>query len=91
MDCPNEPNGASPERLQEDVAVIDARGLRCPEPVMLLHAAMRKAPPGAVLKLLATDPSTERDVANFCRFLDHELAATDHTSDQFCYLIKKAL
>lgn len=69
---------------------VDALGLRCPEPVMMLHAAIRKAPAGALLRLLATDPSTERDVTNFCRFLDHELVATQHDDARFVYVIRKA-
>jgi len=70
---------------------IDATGLKCPEPVMMLHAAMRRTAPGSAIVLLATDPSTERDVANFCRFLGHDLVSTEHTEDRFSYTIRKAL
>ena len=41
---------------------IDATGLTCPEPVMLLHAAIRQLSAGQCVRLRATDPSTERDV-----------------------------
>lgn len=74
----------------EQVEVIDAIGLKCPEPVMMLHAAIRKVPAGACVRLLATDPSTERDVANFCRFLKHELVVTEHSDTQYSYLIRKS-
>ncbi len=70
---------------------IDATGLKCPEPVMMLHAAIRRAAPGSCLVLLATDPSTERDVASFCRFLGHDLVSTAHTEERFSYTIRKAL
>lgn len=70
--------------------VIDAVGLRCPEPVMMLHAAIRRIPAGGYVRLLATDPSTERDVANFCRFLDHELIEAEHSGERYTYLIRKA-
>lgn len=76
---------------KDTIILVDAKGLKCPEPVMMLHAAIRKAPAGAQLRLLATDPSTERDVANFCRFLDHTLIATEHGDEQFSYLIQKTL
>ena len=72
-----------------DAIVVDALELKCPEPVMLLHAAIRKAPDGAHLLLLATDPSTERDVASFCRFLNHKLVDVKHGDGQFNYLIRK--
>jgi len=61
------------ERDTEPQESIDAIGLKCPEPVMLLHAAMRRLAPGQELTLRATDPSTERDVPNFCEFLGHAL------------------
>ncbi|MEO0437269.1 MAG: sulfurtransferase TusA [Pseudomonadota bacterium] len=52
---------------------LDARGLRCPEPVMLIHKAIRKMSAGETLTVVATDPSTQRDIPQFCRHLGHEL------------------
>ncbi len=68
---------------------IDATGLTCPEPVMLLHAAIRQLSAGQCVRLRATDPSTERDVGNFCRFLGHRLLQADREGGQFIYLIEK--
>ena len=58
---------------------------------MMLHAAVRKASSGEVIRLLATDPSTQRDVPQFCRFLNHELlvAEADEEQGAFHYLIRK--
>lgn len=53
--------------------LLDARGLLCPEPVMMLHKRVRELAAGAELVVLATDPSTQRDIPKFCRFLGHEL------------------
>lgn len=69
--------------------VMDASGLFCPEPVMLLHNRVRELAPGEVLQVLATDPSTQRDIPKFCAFLGHELLAQDVESDQYSYLIRK--
>jgi tRNA 2-thiouridine synthesizing protein A len=52
---------------------LDASGLVCPEPLMLVRNAVREMRSGDVLYVLATDPSTERDLENFCRFLGHEM------------------
>lgn len=68
---------------------IDAIGLKCPEPVMLLHAAVRRLAPGEELTLRATDPSTERDVGSFCEFLGHTLLWARREGDQFVYRIRK--
>ena len=58
---------------------------------MMLHGAMRRAPNAGIVKLLATDPSTERDVPQFCRFLDHELIESwvDETEALYSFLIRK--
>ena len=79
-----------PEREAEPQESIDAIGLKCPEPVMLLHAAMRRLQSGQELTLRATDPSTERDVPNFCEFLGHALLAARREGDEFHYRIRKA-
>ena len=70
-------------------AVLDARGLYCPEPVMLLHNRIRDLDDGEVLRVLATDPSTERDVPKFCVYLDHELLESGLVGDEYFYVIKK--
>ncbi|WP_444938689.1 sulfurtransferase TusA [Microbulbifer sp. JMSA002] len=69
---------------------LDARGLLCPEPVMMLHSAVRNVADGEVLKMMATDPSTQRDVPKFCQFLGYELVQHAEENDEFVYWIKKA-
>ena len=73
--------------------MIDAVGLKCPEPVMLLHNAIRKAAPAGYVRLNATDPSTQRDVPQFCKFLEHELvdSSVDDASGVYTFLIKKQM
>lgn len=56
---------------------VDARGLRCPEPVMMLHARIRRMAPGEVVHVLADDPASERDVPAFCEHLGHALLASE--------------
>ena len=67
---------------QDEPAVLDARGLYCPEPVMLLHARVNQLQQGDRLQILATDPSTLRDIARFCRHLGHELLDTQETGQE---------
>lgn len=57
--------------------IVDARGLRCPLPVIRLAARLTGLPPGAVVVLLATDPAARSDVAAFCRMRGHELLLTE--------------
>jgi tRNA 2-thiouridine synthesizing protein A len=69
--------------------ILDATGLLCPEPVMLLHNRIRDIAPGETLQVLATDPSTERDIPRFCSFLGHELLKQERLDDQFLFLLRK--
>lgn len=68
---------------------MDATGLYCPEPVMLLHNKVREMNTGQVLEITATDPSTQRDIPKFCTFLGHELLSQSSVEDRFMYLIRK--
>ena len=69
-------------------AELDASGLHCPEPVMLLHNKVRDLPPGALLKVVAPDPSTRRDIPKFCMFLGHELVEQVQQSGTYFYWIR---
>ncbi|MEL7308510.1 MAG: sulfurtransferase TusA [Pseudomonadota bacterium] len=40
---------------------LDALGLRCPEPVMMVRGAVRKMKDGETLLIIADDPSTKSD------------------------------
>ncbi|MBY4677820.1 sulfurtransferase TusA [Marinobacterium sp. CAU 1594] len=68
---------------------MDACGLYCPEPVMMLHNRVRDMVAGEVLRVIATDPSTQRDIPKFCAFLGHELLDQAAADDRFEYLIRK--
>ncbi|MBL7249052.1 sulfurtransferase TusA [Alloalcanivorax sp. C16-2] len=68
---------------------LDATGLLCPEPVMLLHGKVRDMAPGEVLEVRATDPSTERDIPKFCQFLGHRLLEWRQDGELYLYWIEK--
>lgn len=68
---------------------LDALGLRCPEPVMMVRLKIRDMAEGETLLVLADDHSTTRDIPSFCRFMDHQLLASDTVQSPYRYLIKK--
>lgn len=68
---------------------LDAIGLRCPEPVMMVRLKIRKIANGETLLVIADDSSTTRDIPSFCRFMEHQLLALQTQSKPFQYLIKK--
>ncbi len=52
---------------------MDARGLRCPAPILAAARALRSLPAGAVLQLSATDPAIAQDLPAFCEAAGHTL------------------
>ncbi|AYN94242.1 sulfurtransferase TusA [Pseudomonas luteola] len=70
-------------------ATLDASGLNCPEPVMMLHNKVRDLAGGSLLKVIATDPSTQRDIPKFCMFLGHELVQKEEEGGKYLYWIRK--
>jgi len=68
---------------------LDATGLLCPEPLMLVRNQVRDMHSGQVLHIRATDPSTGRDFTNFCRFLGHDLLDERQCDSTFHYWIRK--
>ncbi|KEA50750.1 MULTISPECIES: sulfurtransferase TusA [Mangrovibacter] len=69
--------------------MLDAQGLRCPEPVMMVRKTVRGMQPGETLLILADDPATTRDIPGFCRFMEHELVAQSTETLPYRYLLRK--
>lgn len=70
--------------------ILDATGLYCPEPVMLLHDRIREIAAGDTLLVLSTDPASLRDIPKFCHFLGHSLLQQDATDGQYRFVLRKA-
>lgn len=70
---------------------IDACGLRCPEPIMMIRKTVRNLKDGDMLLVIADDPSTTRDIPSFCRFMDHTLVQSSTDQPPYQYLIRKGI
>lgn len=68
---------------------LNAVGLRCPEPVMLVRKTIRHMNVGDVLFILADDPATLRDIPSFCQFMDHELLKSETEMSPFKFWVRK--
>ena len=69
---------------------VDARGLLCPLPILRLARAIRRAPPGTIVLLLATDPAAVADVEAYCRESSNALLGTDREGAQLRFRVRKA-
>ncbi|MGO1248086.1 MAG: sulfurtransferase TusA [Oceanisphaera sp.] len=68
---------------------LDATGLRCPEPVMMVRKQVRGMQPSETLLITADDPSTARDIPSFCQFMDHTLLSSQTEQLPYQFLIQK--
>ncbi len=68
--------------------LLDTQGLYCPEPVMMLHGAIAELNAGQTIKVIATDPSTQRDIPKFCDFLGHRLLQQNKNDGVFEFYIQ---
>lgn len=66
---------------------LDARGQRCPLPVIALARAIREVPIGTELMVLADDPAAEHDIPAWCRMRGHLLVSAAEGQ----YLIRRLL
>jgi tRNA 2-thiouridine synthesizing protein A len=62
---------------------VDARGLRCPLPVIRLAAAARDALSGTRIIVLASDPAARHDIPAWCRMRGHELREVSEMSEAY--------
>jgi len=66
-------NAPSPPEAEPPAIEVDARGLRCPLPVIRLAQAARNAAERSVIVVLATDPAARYDIPAWCRMRGCEL------------------
>ena len=69
--------------------MLDTRGLKCPLPVLRARKAIQGVAPGAVLRVLATDPGTVRDFEAFCAATGHELVAHAEQDGEYTFRIRR--
>jgi tRNA 2-thiouridine synthesizing protein A len=70
-------------------ASLDAKGLSCPLPVVKARLEIEKLEGGDVLEVLATDPGSVADFANWTKMSGHELLDSGEEDGVYRYLIKK--
>jgi TusA-related sulfurtransferase len=70
---------------------LDARGLRCPLPLVKARTEIDYIQPGEILEVLATDPGADHDLRAWCRRSGHQfLAVSEEAGPIFRFLLRKA-
>ncbi len=68
---------------------LDARGLACPMPLLKAKLALNSLQPRQVLKVIATDPGSERDFHVFVNQSRHTILAFSKDDATYHYWIEK--
>ncbi|MFQ5775589.1 MAG: sulfurtransferase TusA family protein [Kiloniellaceae bacterium] len=69
--------------------MLDAKGLRCPLPVLRARKAMKSVAPGAILEVHATDPGAVQDFRAFCETTGDALLKVSEADGVYVFQIRK--
>lgn len=68
---------------------VDARGMRCPLPLLKAKLAINSLSIGGEVCVIATDAGSVRDFHAFVELSGHAMVSFTKTATDFTYLIKK--
>ncbi|MBA1148686.1 sulfurtransferase TusA family protein [Ectothiorhodospiraceae bacterium WFHF3C12] len=68
---------------------LDARGLKCPLPILKTKRQLVGLDAGARLHVMATDPHSEIDFKAFCAKTENVLDAYWETGEVFHFVVRK--
>jgi TusA-related sulfurtransferase len=68
---------------------VDARGKRCPIPVIELARRIGEVPVGAVIAVLSDDPAARLDVPEWCRMRNQEYVGEQAHDAGVAYLVRR--
>ncbi|MEO7129934.1 MAG: sulfurtransferase TusA family protein [Dermatophilaceae bacterium] len=69
-------------------ALLDARGLRCPLPVINLARLVQERPEVLRVRVLATDPAAAHDIPAWCRMRGHRFVEARPEDSHTAYLVE---
>ena len=68
---------------------LDARGLKCPMPVVRTSKEIKNISIGSVLEVLATDPGSMADINAWCKSSGNELLKMEKGDGVFQFYIRR--
>ncbi|MEM0439872.1 MAG: sulfurtransferase TusA family protein [Sulfolobales archaeon] len=69
--------------------VIDARGMMCPGPVLMLSSAISQLPSGAVVMVLARDPAFEEDLRSWAIYTGNKIIEIRRDGENIIAYVRK--
>ncbi len=68
-----------PETSETHPIEVDAKGLKCPMPVIKLQQQVRQSQPGDFICIDCTDPGAEKDIASWVKVNKHNWIRLEQT------------
>ena len=68
---------------------VDARGLSCPLPILKAKKALSELQSGQVLKVMATDPGSQRDFDAFARQTGNALVHQEAHEREWTFWLRR--
>jgi tRNA 2-thiouridine synthesizing protein A len=78
----------APEGL-DVVAVLDAKGLSCPMPLLRTKKEIGKIDGGQILQIDGTDPGSRNDIPGWCTRAGHEYLGEKEESGYISFFVQK--
>lgn len=69
---------------------LDATGLNCPLPILRTKKALAALNSGQVLRVVATDPGSVKDMDAFAKQTGNTLLSSTEEGGKYVFLMKKA-
>jgi len=67
---------------------LDCKGMFCPMPLVQLKKATKNMQPGQVLRLVATDPGSKRDVPAWAEKTGNDILDSNEEGKKLTFIIK---
>ena len=68
---------------------LDARGLSCPLPILKTKKSLNELTSGQVLKVIATDPGSIKDMQAFATQTGNPLLSTSEENKTYVFFLRK--
>ena len=75
--------------MNDPEVTLDARGLKCPLPVLKARRTLKNLPAGGLLRVLATDPGATKDFAHFCETTGCVLVESGQEGEVLRFVLRK--
>ena len=74
---------------QVNMTEVDARGQRCPMPLLQAKRALNTLSVGQQLRVMATDAGSQRDFQVFAQQSGHLLLSSEESDGVYTYVLQK--